>query len=143
MMKMLKEYLAENQISMYQLAAESHVPYSTVNDLVNRRIDVKNCRAGALKQLADAMSISMNQLYDLCCNEITIVSAAYGVEAMVRSKGKKYYVEFSDHGRPVMLEVCPVKEDTSYFIRSLAEWTVEDYFNEREWENANAVLAHA
>ena len=140
---MLKDYLVENQKSMYWLAEKSNVPYSTVNDLANGRIDIRNCRAGALKQLADALSLTMDALYDLCSSDITICPASCDSPVRIRIRGKKYYAEFSDHGQPVSLEVCPVRQDTAYFIRSLAEWAVEDYFENQEWEAANALLAHA
>lgn len=140
---MLKDYLKDRHKSMYRLAEESGVAYSTVNDLANGRIEIQNCRAGILKDLARALSISMDELYELCSNEIEFPLESMTTTVRIRVKNKKYYVEFSDEGQPVALEICGVNSDTSYFIRSLARWTVEEYEAGKEWEAANALLAHA
>lgn len=140
---MLKDYLKDQHRSMYRLAEESGVAYSTVNDLANGRIEIQNCRAGILKDLARALSISMDELYELCSNEIEFPLESMTTSARIRVKNKKYYVEFPDEGQCVTLEICGVNSDTSYFIRSLARWTVEEYEAGKEWEAANALLAHA
>lgn len=140
---MLKDYLSEHKTSMYKLAAESGVPYSTVNDLANGRIEIEQCRAGILKRLADSLAVTMDDLYNLCDTELRVFSDERKTDVKIRVKNKTYYAEFDDHGTPVLLEVCPVNKDTSYFIRSLAKWTAEDYFERLEWEAANAILAHA
>ena len=140
---MLKEYLAERGKSMYSLAEESGIPYSTVNDLANGRIEIQNCRAGILRKLAEALSVSMDDLYDLCSCEMTVYSTERKTPVRIRVKHKRYYAEFTDKGQPVELEICAVNLDTSYFIRSLAAWTVEDYYGGKEWEAANALLADA
>ncbi|MBQ8075052.1 MAG: helix-turn-helix transcriptional regulator [Oscillospiraceae bacterium] len=140
---MLKDYLAERKISMYSLAANSGVPYSTVNDLANGRIEIQNCRAGVLKKIADELSISMDALYDLCESNLSVYLEEEKIPVAIRVKNKTYYAEFYDNNIPVSLEICAVNRDTAYFIHSLAKWTVEDYFEQKEWEAANALLAHA
>ena len=142
-MSMLKDYLSEHKTSMYKLAAESGVPYSTVNDLANGRIEIEQCRAGILKRLSDTLAVTMDDLYNLCDNELRVYSEEWKTDVKIRVKNKTYYAEFDDHGTPVLLEVCPVNKDTRYFIRSLAKWTAEDYFERLEWETMNAILAHA
>ncbi len=140
---MLKDYLAEHQTSMYKLAAESGVAYSTVNDLANGRIEIEQCRAGILKKIADALSVTMDELYSLCDTELSVYTEAWKTDVKIRVKNKTYFAQFRDRGKPVLLEVCPVNRDTTYFIRSLAKWKAEEYFEQREWEAMNAILAHA
>ena len=140
---MLKDYLKDQHRYMYRLAEESGIAYSTVNDLANGRIEIQNCRAGILKDLARALSVSMDELYELCSNEIEFPLESMATSARIRVKNKKYYVEFSDEGQCVTLEICGVNSDASYFIRSLARWKVEEYVAGKEWEAANALLAHA
>ena len=36
--KMLKEYLDENKTGIYQLSKSAQIPYSTLNDLVNKKM---------------------------------------------------------------------------------------------------------
>lgn len=140
---MLKDYLADSGKSMYSLAAESGVPYSTVNDLANGRIEVQNCRAGILKKLAGALSVSLDELYDLCLEDRSVLLEEQKENVRIRVKNKTYYAEFQDQGNPVSLKVCEVNQNTGYFIRSLAKWKAEEYFEQKEWEAANALLADA
>ena len=60
--KMLKEYLDKNKISIYQLSKSAQIPYSTLNDLVNKKMDGKNCSTGTIKKLAAALGMSMDQV---------------------------------------------------------------------------------
>ena len=140
---MLKDYLAERHVSMYSLAVRSGVPYSTVNDLANGRIEVENCRAGVLKKIADALSITMDDLYDQCHTEMSFFLEKQKVLIQVRVKNKTYFAEFYDGDEPVALEICAVNLDTAAFIRSLAKWTAEEYFEQCEWETTDVLLAHA
>ena len=140
---MLKDYLAERHVSMYSLAVRSGVPYSTVNDLANGRIEVENCRAGVLKKIADALSITMDELYEQCYSEMAFFLEKQKLSVRVRAKNKTYYAEFYDGDEPVAMEICDVNLDTAAFIRSLAKWTAEDYFEQREWETTDVLLAHA
>ena len=80
---MIKELLRQKNISIYKLAAISGIPYSTLNDIVNHKVDISNIRAGIGFKLANILNISMDELYKLCTNQITIFSEDYATEALL------------------------------------------------------------
>ena len=69
---MLKQFLQQKNLSIYKLAALSAIPYSTLNDIVNHKVDIANIRAGIVFKLANILNISMDDLYELCTKQITI-----------------------------------------------------------------------
>jgi len=62
---MLKDYLNEKKLSMYKVSKESGVPYSTLNDLVNGRVDIDSCKVALFLRLSRYLGMSMDALYDL------------------------------------------------------------------------------
>lgn len=62
---MLKDYLNEKKISMYKVSKESGVPYSTLNDLVNGRVDIDSCKVALFLRLSRYLGMSMDALYDV------------------------------------------------------------------------------
>lgn len=45
---MLRDYLREHGRSIYALSKESGVAYSTLNDLVNGKVDIDHCKVSLL-----------------------------------------------------------------------------------------------
>ena len=128
---MLKEYLKEKGISIYSLAKESGVPYSTVNDLCNNKVDIENCKAGILKALSDKLEISMNELYELSSYQRKVDVEEYGVEASIKVRGQRYHTIFNYNGEPVDIELCKVSEVNGRYVEEFASWSVEDYLDEK------------
>jgi len=131
---MLKEFLHQYNMSIYKLAAISGVPYSTLNDIVNHKVDIANIRAGILFKLADILNLSMDELYELCTNQITIFSESYAAEGVVNIKNKKYILKFRYHNREFSDELCPVKKEATLFIESIARWQMEKLISNYEME---------
>ena len=59
---MIKQYLKQKNLSIYKLAALSGIPYSTLNDIVNHKVDIANIRAGIVFKLANILNISIKLL---------------------------------------------------------------------------------
>ena len=49
-------------MSMYSLAKQTDVPYTTINRLVNERLSINNCNAGAVFKIAAALGVRMEDL---------------------------------------------------------------------------------
>ena len=81
-------------MSIYKLSGISGIPYSTLNDIVNHKVDIANIRAGIIFKLANVLNISMDELYELCTNQITIYLEDYATKGTVNIKNKKYMMEF-------------------------------------------------
>lgn len=60
----LKKLLREKNISVYQLAKVSGVPYATTNELCNCKADIKRCNAETVYRIAKALDVSMESLLE-------------------------------------------------------------------------------
>ena len=131
---MLKDFLSQNHISTYKLAQMSGLPYSTVNDLVNCKVDIEKIRAGMLFKLADSMDISMDALYQMCRNEIHVYSEKYDMVG-----NKTYILELCYKGKAFTEVLYPVKKEATLFIETIALWTMEEKLSEIKMEETYAV----
>lgn len=131
---MLKDFLKQKKISIYKLAGISGIPYSTLNDIVNHKVDIANIRAGIVFKLANILHISMDELYELCTNQITVFLESYSTQGIVNIKNKKYVLEFQYQDREFVDELCPVKKEATMFIESIARWQMEKMIADYEME---------
>ncbi|MGN0316342.1 MAG: helix-turn-helix domain-containing protein [Lachnospira sp.] len=131
---MLKEFLHQKNISIYKLAVISGIPYSTLNDIVNHKVDIANIRAGIVYKLANILDIPMDELYQLCTNRITIYLEDYSAKGTVSIKNKKYVLDFHYKNREFTDELCPVKKEATMFIESIARWQMEKMISDYEME---------
>jgi len=143
---MLKDYLKEKKISMYKISTEIGIPYSTLNDLANCRIDIDNCKVIHIKKLSEYLNLTMEELYRISkeCWEVDTRYEA-DIEKSIRNakvyvKGKMFNTSFIYNDKPVNIEICAVKEGISDYISEMARWEIEDYVNDLEWEKLNEIL---
>lgn len=59
---MLREVLKERNMSVYRLAKASELPYATVNDICNEKVQFQKCSAQTVYQIARALDMSMEEL---------------------------------------------------------------------------------
>lgn len=86
---MLKEHLKYSNISIYKLSKESGVPYSSVNDLVNNKVDINMLKYQTVKSLAHCLGYSSDQFYLLCTNNnYVFYENLYGHISFVENKPK-------------------------------------------------------
>ena len=131
---MLKQYLKQKNLSIYKLAALSEIPYSTLNDIVNHKVDIANIRSGIVFKLAKILDISMDELYELCSRIISVRSDKYAIEGNVFIKNKSYVLVFRFDDKEFIDEICPVKRESSMFIESIARWQMEKMIQRYEME---------
>lgn len=131
---MLKQFLKQKNLSIYKVAALSGIPYSTLNDIVNNKVDIANIRAGIIFKLSNTLNISMDELYELCTKQIIISLEGYAAKGMVNIKNKKYLLEFQYQNKEFTDELCPVKKEATMFIESIASWQMEKMISDYEME---------
>ena len=131
---MLKQYLKQKNLSIYKLAALSEIPYSTLNDIVNHKVDIANIRSGIVFKLAKILDISMDELYELCSRKISVRTDTYAIEGNVFIKNKSYVLVFRFDDKEFIDEICPVKRESSMFIESIARWQMEKMIQRYEME---------
>ncbi len=62
----IKQYLEDNEISIYKVANNALVAYPTVFNIVNGKVDILNCALGVVKKIADALNLTIDELLILC-----------------------------------------------------------------------------
>ena len=60
----IKELLKEKNMSVYRLAKESGIPYTTVNDICSGRAQLEKCSAETVYKIADTLNVSMEELLE-------------------------------------------------------------------------------
>ncbi len=60
----LKELLKSRNMSVYQCAKESKVPYTTVSDLVNGKTKIGRCSAETMYKLSKVFHVTMEELLE-------------------------------------------------------------------------------
>lgn len=61
---MLKDLLKQKNMSIYKLSKVSGIPYATLNDLVSEKSNIKNCSAGNVYKIAQALGVTMESLLE-------------------------------------------------------------------------------
>lgn len=61
---MIQEILRQNGISMYRLAKDSGVPYSSINDICNGKTRLEKCGADTVYRLSKALGVTMETLLE-------------------------------------------------------------------------------
>lgn len=57
-----KNALNDSGLTMYSLAKQTGIPYTTINRLINERMSINNCNAGAVFKIASALGVRMEVL---------------------------------------------------------------------------------
>lgn len=135
-MIMLKTFLEERNITVYKLAKESHIPYSTLNDLVNCKLPIENLRCGQLRVLADTLGLDMDSLYNMYSYCPKVVSDRYGVCADITVKHKCFWLNFQIDGKHYTSEILPVGQEAFRYLEVLAVWKLDEILAQLEMEGA-------
>ncbi len=61
--------LKERQLSVYQCAKESRVPYTTLSDIVKGKTRIEKCTAETIYKLARTLHVTMEELLTECFKE--------------------------------------------------------------------------
>lgn len=58
----IKAYLKENKISVREMSMITSIPYSTLNDIVNNKVNLEECQYKTLKKIAVFLKVSIEDL---------------------------------------------------------------------------------
>lgn len=138
---MLKDYLHKQNISIYSLSKNSGIPYSTLNDLVNGKVDIDNCKVSILTKLSKALNLNLDNIYKLCVfNNNEVYDEEYKITGRIFTRNKDYYIEFLYDGRRIELRICTTRTENRDYIKVMALWTMQDYIREKEMEKLYVLL---
>jgi plasmid maintenance system antidote protein VapI len=60
----IQDALCKSDMSIYRLAKVSKVPYATVNDVVNRKTDIRKCSVETIYRLSQALKVPTEELIE-------------------------------------------------------------------------------
>ena len=61
---LINSIMAENKISVYRLSKRSGIPYATINDICNNKVNLAKCNAETIYKLAKELNVSMEELLE-------------------------------------------------------------------------------
>ena len=122
---MLKTYLKKRNISTYKLAMGIQEPYSSINDIVNGKKSLDNCKFSLVKKIAAYLGLSLDELSEFGNTSYTIISQVVDERGVLYVKSKKYCLEFSYLDKIYDVELCKVNENSTYFIKEIARYELE------------------
>lgn len=137
---MLKHYLQENNRSIYALAKECNMSYSTLNDLVNHKTPIANLKSGHLFSLSKALQMSMEELYQMLSFSPIIMSEKHHVAGSVQVKKKAYYIVVEQGGVDHERYLFPVNAQSSKYLSTIAGWQLDEMLDEIKMEETYAAL---
>ncbi|MBR5348516.1 MAG: helix-turn-helix transcriptional regulator [Lachnospiraceae bacterium] len=136
---LLKEYCKLRKVSIRQIAMNAHIPYSTLNDLVNQKTDADRAAFGMICALADELKISLDELRQmLSADSLTRADGDGGYAVVVRNKS--YYIDIVGEGREYLCKVNPV---TTFSIDDIAFWKYRDHMVQKKMEEINDLCFNA
>ena len=115
---MLRAILTEKNISLYQLEKLSRVSHATLNDIYNERCNVDNCSIGTLSKIAEALDLSVDELYKkLNYSDLSLIA----------------YDEGFDLFKSNLLQQLKTFKEESFIEEILKSKLVENYFDEGKY----------
>lgn len=83
---MFKDYLKEKNLSVYKLSEMSNVPYTTLNELINGKKKITDCKIKTIESIANALNCSIETLLKLLNGKNMVLSNTWE-----DNKNKKFY----------------------------------------------------
>lgn len=128
----IKDWLKQNHISVADISKNTGVPYSTLNDIVNGKTDIKRVQLGTAYSISEYLGMTVDELVRLCNRD-------FHVQGMYRiiTRNKKYYVEYRVDGVKKRDYLCKAVSDNHEWIETIAKWRYEDVLEDMEikkWE---------
>lgn len=137
---MLKDFLNDKNISIYSLSKKTNIPYSTLNDLCNGKVEIDNCKVGMIINLANILDIPFEKLYDICSNkDNTIYNEEFDINASIKVKNKSYYIQYNDGNHTKEINIFKVNNNNNKYVNDAAKWLLEDSLIDSKMEEIYAL----
>lgn len=127
----IKELLKQNNIKISTISKTTGIPYTTVNEIVNGKIDIDKVQIGTGLKIAKACGLDFNKFYDICKNSIALPEISGG-ELLL--KNKAFYLECNLPEGKKEVYLCKMNHTNAHFIKDMAEWTINSLIEEAEKE---------
>ncbi len=123
----IKAYLKEKQIKISDIARRCGIPYTTVSEIINGKVDIDHVQIGTGLQIAKVCNLSFQELYNMCKNTYSLPAVENG---KIIKKNKAYYLRYSLSDISGEVYLCKVNDINTHFVKDMAEWCIESMLNE-------------
>lgn len=135
----LKYYLKEKNIKISDIARNCNIPYTTVNEIINGKIDIDRVQIGTGLKIAKACDLSFEEFYKACKASNTVPCIKNG---KIIRKNKAYYLQYSLSDENGEIYLCKINKTNTHFVKDMAEWTINTMLlNKKQQKSANEVEA--
>ena len=119
----LKEYLKEKKMRIADISRVSGVPYTTVSEIVNGKLDIDRVQIGTGIKVSEACQMSFDEFYKMCKKDNSLPDISGG---RLLKKNKSFYLQYDVDGIDGEMYLCKINDDNKRYIRDMAEWTIDD-----------------
>ena len=123
----LKELLLQKNISIYELSHVTHIPYSTLSDLVKGTTPIHKCSCEKVYRLAKALNVSMESL----------------IKDSMLKEMQEIHKELADFDvfRSNIAHQIKSQGDLEFIYTILSEKTIDKLYEEQEYTKSVYLLA--
>lgn len=114
----LKEYMKYEKISVSSLSKTANVPYTTVSEIVNGKIDIQKVQFGTVLRICKALDISTEKIFELC----VIPEENWTIFL----QDNEYYMSYKYGNDRKTKKLCKYSEANSKYITQIAECYYEE-----------------
>lgn len=119
----IKDYIKSKHLRISEISRSSNIPYTTVNEIINGKIDIDRVQVGTALKIAAACGLEFNELYAMCKDTSTLPKIEDG---LIRIKNKSYYLAYDIGEYSGEMYLCKVNDTNTRYIKDMAEWSVND-----------------
>ena len=127
---------------MYALAKRSAVPYTTVNEIHNGKIDINQCAASTVFRLAAALGVTSEDIINPIYYLDGVKGKYKGID-FTWSTSDVSRITFEYEGEPVTLETSAIYNIPGRleYYNIAAGWMIKEFIEHKEWEkHAQALI---
>ena len=134
--------LKESGMSMYALSMNSGVPYTTINEIHNGKVDINQCAAQTVWKLGTILKTDPGEIM----NPIMYmdgIRGRYGDIDYVWETDETSKIVFEYQGDKVTLDMGALYNipDRIKYYQDFAKWKIKDFIEDIEWhEEARKIL---
>ena len=122
----IKQYLKENKISVSSLHKQTGIPYTSISEIVNGKVNIDRVYTGTAIRLADSCGLEFAQFYRMCRENIPKTP-----KTDIIVKNKKYYLRYDIEGETGCNYLCKANETNKRYVKDFARWELDTVKNNK------------
>ena len=117
-----KQYLRNKKVSVAELSRRTGIPYTTLSELVNGKVDVDRIYVGNAVNIAEKCNLPFQQFYEMCKEQTDIGGNS---DYRIVTRNKKYYVQYEIDGKTSTSYLFKANALNQRFVKDVAQWEYE------------------